>query len=46
MSFHFGPQPRRRYRALFTIRGDEVVILPIRAPGERPVEPEEIIPEP
>lgn len=33
---------RRKYRALFTIRGDEVVILTVRAPGERPVSPREI----
>lgn len=34
----FGIHPKRRYRALFTIRGDEVVILAVRAPGERPVD--------
>lgn len=34
----FGPDPKRRFRAVFTIRGDEVVILAIRAPGERPVD--------
>ena len=41
----FGTQPNRRYRALFAVRGDEVVILAIRAPGERPVEPGEVTPE-
>jgi plasmid stabilization system protein ParE len=35
----FGPDPKRRFRALFTVRGDEVVILAIRAAGERPVDP-------
>ena len=38
----FGIHPKRRYRALFAVRGDEVVILAIRAPGERPVKPEDI----
>lgn len=38
----FGTNPKRRYRALFTIRGDDVFILAIRAPGERPVEPDEL----
>ncbi len=38
----FGIHPKRRYRALFTVRGSEVVILAIRAPGERPVKPDEI----
>lgn len=41
----FGIHPKRRYRALFTVRGDEVVILAIRAPGERPVRPDELTPE-
>lgn len=36
----FGDNPKRRYRALFTVRGDEVVILAIRAPGERPINPQ------
>ncbi len=40
----FGTHPKRKYRALFTVRGDEVVILAIRAPGEKPVEPEDVIP--
>jgi plasmid stabilization system protein ParE len=38
----FGFRRKRRYRALFTIRGSEVVILAIRAPSERPVSPDEI----
>lgn len=38
----FGISPRRRYRALFVVRGDTVVILTIRAPGERPVTPEDV----
>jgi plasmid stabilization system protein ParE len=41
----FGIPPKRKYRALFTIRGAEVVILAIRAPGEKPVRPEDIPPE-
>ncbi len=38
----FGVSRKRRYRALFTIRGDEVVILAIRAPGEKRVDPAEL----
>lgn len=38
----FGIYRKRRYRALFTIRADEVVVLAIRAPGERPVTPEDL----
>lgn len=38
----FGTHPKRHYRALFAVRGDEVVILAIRAPGERPVGPEDL----
>jgi plasmid stabilization system protein ParE len=38
----FGIHPKRKYRALFIIREDEVVILAIRAPGERPVESEKL----
>jgi len=38
----FGLNRKRRYRALFTVEGDEVTILAIRAPGERPVEPWEL----
>ena len=40
----FGISSKRRYRALFVVRGVEVTILAIRAPGERPVEPWEIEP--
>lgn len=32
----------RTYRALFTIRGEEVVLLAVRAPGERPVKPKDV----
>jgi len=32
----------RPYRALFTIQGDRVRVLAIRAPGEKPVKPEGI----
>jgi len=32
----------RPYRALFTIQGDRVRVLAIRAPGEKPVKPEDI----
>lgn len=35
----FWADPRRKYRALFVVRGEEVVVLAVRAPGERPVEP-------
>jgi plasmid stabilization system protein ParE len=38
----FGFPGSRRYRALFTVRGEEVVVLTIRAPGERPLEPDEL----
>jgi hypothetical protein len=38
----FGIHRKRRYRALFTIQGDEVVILAVRAPGEKPINPDEI----
>lgn len=38
----FGIRPKRKYRALFVVREDEVVILAVRAPGERPVNPEEL----
>lgn len=37
--------PKRKYRALFTVRGDEVVILAIRAPGERAIKPEDLTPD-
>ncbi len=33
---------RRRYRALFIVRGDVVKVLCVRAPGERPVRPEDL----
>lgn len=33
---------RRIYRALFHIQGDEVVIVAVRAPGERPVTPTDL----
>jgi plasmid stabilization system protein ParE len=39
----FGIHPKRRYRALFTVRGDEVIILAIRAPGEKPVSPDDLV---
>ncbi len=32
---------KRKYRALFAVRDDEVVILAIRAPGEKDVRPED-----
>ena len=38
----FGLPKGRKYRALFTVRGDSVVILAIRAPGQRPVSPDEM----
>jgi plasmid stabilization system protein ParE len=38
----FWVHPKRKHRALFVVRGDEVVILAIRAPGEKPVSPDEI----
>lgn len=41
----FAVHRKRRYRALFTVRGDEVVILAIRAPGERPVSPKDLTPD-
>lgn len=37
----FGVHPRRRYRALFTVHGGEVILLTIRAPGERPIAPDD-----
>jgi plasmid stabilization system protein ParE len=39
----FGARPKRKYRALFVVRDDEVVILAIRAPGEKPVKPNDVI---
>lgn len=38
----FWVHARRKYRALFVVREDEVVILAIRAPGEKPVRPEDV----
>jgi plasmid stabilization system protein ParE len=38
----FGIRPKRKFRALFVIREDEVVILAIRAPAEKPVHPDEV----
>ncbi|MGE3818345.1 MAG: type II toxin-antitoxin system RelE/ParE family toxin [Isosphaeraceae bacterium] len=38
----FWVHPQRKYRALFVVREDEVVVLAIRAPGERPVTPEDV----
>jgi hypothetical protein len=38
----FWVNPRRKYRALFAIRGELVQVLTIRAPGERPVDPSEL----
>ena len=40
----FGIRPKRKFRALFVVREDEVVILAIRAPGERPVKADEVTP--
>lgn len=40
----FWVDPRRKDRALFVVREDEVVVLAVRAPGERPVEPGELSP--
>ncbi len=38
----FGIHPKRRYRALFVVREDEVVVLAIRAPGEKPILPDDL----
>lgn len=35
-------QKRRTYRALFLVRGEDVVIVAVRAPGERPVVPKDL----
>jgi hypothetical protein len=40
----FGIHRRRKFRALFVLRDELVVILAIRAPGQRPLNPEEIDP--
>lgn len=37
----FGPKGRK-YRALFALRDDEIILLAIRAPGERPVAPPDL----
>jgi len=34
---------KRKYRALFTVRGEVVVILAVRAPGESPLSPDEFM---
>ena len=34
----------RAYRMLFTIEGDEVLVLQVRGPGEAPVEPDDLSP--
>jgi hypothetical protein len=38
----FGATRKRKYRALFVVRGDEAVILSIRAPRQRPIKPDEL----
>ncbi len=38
----FGPRKKRRYRALFVIRGDEVVILRLGGPGQPPIGPGDV----
>jgi plasmid stabilization system protein ParE len=35
-------QKRRAYRALYVVRETEVVIVAVRAPGERPISPSDI----
>ncbi len=35
----------RTYRALFTVQGNLVRVLAIRAPGEKPVRPDDLTPE-
>lgn len=37
----FAVRKGRPYRALFTVQGNRVRVLAIRAPGERPVNPDE-----
>jgi plasmid stabilization system protein ParE len=39
----FGLRPKRKFRALFVVRGEEVVILAIRGPGEKPVDPDQVV---
>jgi plasmid stabilization system protein ParE len=41
----FGTRRGRIYRALFIVRGDSVIILAIRWPGEKPMKPRDIMPE-
>jgi plasmid stabilization system protein ParE len=38
----FWSHPRRKYRALFVVRGEVAHFFCIRAPGEKPVRPEDI----
>lgn len=38
----FGIGKGPKYRALFTIRADEIILLAIRGPGERPVAPPDL----
>lgn len=38
----FWTNPKRKYRALLVIREDEVVVIAVRAPGEKPVKPKDI----
>jgi plasmid stabilization system protein ParE len=37
----FFVRKRRTYRALFVVRDENVVVLTVRAPGEKPITPEE-----
>ena len=41
----FAVRKGRPYRALFTVQGNRVQVLAIRAPGEKPVEPGDLLPE-
>ena len=38
----FWANPRRKYRALFVVREEVVHVLCVRAPGEKPVRPEDL----
>jgi plasmid stabilization system protein ParE len=38
----FRIHPQRKYRALFVVQDDEIIVLAVRAPGERPVESDDI----
>jgi plasmid stabilization system protein ParE len=40
--FLFKTRRGKMYRGIFTIQGDEIVILRVRSPGQRPLEPDEI----